>query len=101
MTGQYDVFENMNKGIILLKEEDNNEISELAQKYLISLWDQLCLYFPDINEFNYQLIQNPFQLNPRSLSDNLQDEFVEFLNDSVSKALLLNISQNKVLEHYG
>jgi len=75
----------MSKSFTLLQREEITDISELVQNHLVSLHNQLGMYFPDLDDLDYHLIQNPFGFDPRSLSEGLQDEFVELLNDSTAK----------------
>jgi len=73
------------ESFILLQREEITDISELVQNHLVSLHNQLGMYFPDLDGLDYRLIRNPFGVDPRSLSEDLQDEFVELLNDSTAK----------------
>ncbi|XP_076038386.1 zinc finger BED domain-containing protein 5-like [Oratosquilla oratoria] len=41
--------------------------------------------FPDITDLDCQLIRNPLEVDPTSLPDELQQEFIEFVNDSTAK----------------
>jgi len=68
-----------------LQREEITDISELVQNHLVSLHNQLGMYFPDLDDLDYRLIRNPFGVDPRSLSEGLQDEIVELLNDSTAK----------------
>ena len=75
---RYDIFENMNA---LLQKDKITDISKLVQKHLQSLCDLLENYFPDLNDFDYKLIRNLFEVDPRLLPQSLQNKFVELSYD--------------------
>ena len=66
------------------------------QNQLQSLCEMLGKYFPDLNDFDYKQIRNPFEVDSRLLSHNLQDEFVKFLNDSTAK----DIFKSSILQKF-
>ena len=85
--GRYDVFENMSDSLSTLCKNENavDEISGLIQKHFASPSQELDKYFPDITDLDCHLILNPWKMDPRSLPDELQDEFVDFVSDSTAK----------------
>ncbi|KAK4308214.1 hypothetical protein Pmani_020061 [Petrolisthes manimaculis] len=83
--GRYDVFENMSDSLSVLCEDDVNEVSDLINKHLVSLSQELENYFPDITDLDCKLIRNPLKVDPTSLPDELQEEFIDFVNDSTAK----------------
>jgi len=85
ISGRYEIFDSMSESFTLLQREEITDISELVQNHLVSLHNQLGMYFPDLDDLDYRLIRNPFEVDPRSLSEGSQDEFVELLNDSTAK----------------
>ena len=66
-------------------ENDVDDISGLIQKHFASPSQELDKYFPDITDLDCHLILNPWKMDPRSLPDELQDEFVDFVSDSTAK----------------
>lgn len=52
---------------------------------MVSLSLELDNYFPDITDLNYQLIQNPLKMDPTSLPDELQEEFIDFVNNPAAE----------------
>ena len=83
--GRYDAFENMSDSLSVLCEDDVNEVSDLIHKHLVSLSQELENYFPDITDLDCKLIRNPLKVDPTSLPDELQEEFIDFVNDSTAK----------------
>ena len=75
--GQYDIFEDMSESFALLQKDETTGIGKLVQNHLQSLRDLLEDYFPDLNDFDYKLICNPFEIDPKLLPHSLQDAFVE------------------------
>ena len=55
---------------------------ELVQSHLSCLKEEFKLYFPDLSVLNLKLIRNPFIEDLRLIPNNVQEEFIEFLNDS-------------------
>ena len=49
------------------------------------LCQELDKYFPDITDLDCQLIRNPLKVDPTFLPDELQEEFIDFVNDSTAK----------------
>ena len=62
---------------------DLDEVIVLIQKHLVSLSQELDKYFPDITDLDCQLIRNPLKMDPRSLPDELQDQFIDYVSDLV------------------
>ncbi|XP_076038389.1 zinc finger BED domain-containing protein 5-like [Oratosquilla oratoria] len=90
--GRYDAFENMSDNLSVLCKDDVNEVSGLIHKHLVSLSQELENYFPDITDLDCQLIRNPLDVDPTSLPDELQEEFIGFVNDSIAKDSLDSLS---------
>ena len=57
----------------------------LVKAHLSCLREEFQSYFPDLSEMNVTLIRNPFIVEVRSLPGVVQEEFVEFVNDSTAK----------------
>ena len=75
-----DIFENV---ITLLEgEELKKNKMELVQAHLSCSKEEFKLYFPELSELDLKLIRNPFILDVRLIPNNVQEEFIEFLNDS-------------------
>lgn len=100
-TCQYDIFENTSNSVVALHEDEVNEISVLIQEHLTSLGKELDSYFPDISDLDCQLIRNPFKSEPRSLPDELQDEFVDLVSDSTAKDSFDSFIIKKILVSSG
>ena len=78
--GNLDIFENV---ITLLEgEEMKKDIMELVQAHLSCLKEEFKLYFPYLSELDLKLIRNLFIVDVRLIPNNVQEEFIEFLNDS-------------------
>lgn len=67
------------------------------------LWGTMIVHvFQNILPFIINAFGIPFRINPKSLQDNLQDEFVESLNDSMFPNLFFwNLSLTTLLEFTG
>ena len=78
--GNLDIFKNV---ITLLEgEEIKKDIMELVQSHLSCLKEEFKLYFPDLSELDLKLFRNPFIVDVRLIPNNVQEECIEFLNDS-------------------
>ena len=55
---------------------------ELVQAHIPCLKEEFSLYYPDLSELDHKLIRNPFIVDVRLIPNNVQEEFIEFLNDS-------------------
>ncbi|XP_076069744.1 zinc finger BED domain-containing protein 5-like [Oratosquilla oratoria] len=75
--GRYDAFENMSDSLSVLCKDDVNEVSGLIHKHLVSLSQELENYFPHITDLDCQIIRNPLKVDPTSLPDELQEEFID------------------------
>ena len=56
-------------------ERQNYLYSRLLQNHLQLLRGLLGNYFPDLNDFDYKLISNLFEIDSKLLPHNLQNEF--------------------------
>ncbi|KAI6649932.1 Protein ZBED8-like [Oopsacas minuta] len=56
---------------------------ELVQAHLSYLKEEFKLYFPDLSELDPALIRNPFLVDVRLIPNNVQEDLIEFLNDSI------------------
>ena len=52
-------------------------------------------YFPELSELESKLIRNPSIVNVHFLPDNMQEEFLELVNDSVAKDAFETLSLTK------
>ena len=86
----------MSKSFALVQKYEINDINKLIQNQLQSLCEMLGKYFPDLNDFDFKQIRNPFEVDSRLLH-NLQDKFVKLLNDSTAK----DIFKSLILQKFG
>ena len=84
--GNLDIFENLTAAVGSEKLDAEN--IRLVKAHLSCLREEFQSYFPDLSEMNVTLIRNPFIVEVRSLPDEVQEEFVEFVNDSTAKDAL-------------
>ena len=82
----------MSKSFALLQKDKITDISKLVQNHLHSLRNLLGNYFPNLNDYNYKLIRNFFEVDLRLLSQNLQNKFVKLLYDSIAKDIFESLS---------
>ena len=61
------------------------DISEGILSYLYSLRNESSSYFPDIPDFQLNLLRNPFRVEIAEADISLQEEFIELINDSTAK----------------
>ena len=81
--GNLDIFENLTTAVGSEKLDAEN--IRLVKAHLSCLREEFQSYFPDLSEMNVTLIRNPFIVEVRSIPDEVQEEFVEFVNDSTAK----------------
>ena len=81
--GNLDIFENLTAAVG--SERPDAENIRLVKAHLSCLREEFQSYFPDLSEMNVTLIRNPFIVEVRSLPDEVQEEFVKFVNDSTAK----------------
>ncbi|XP_045130675.1 zinc finger BED domain-containing protein 5-like [Portunus trituberculatus] len=93
--GNLSMFEHLSEA--LDKSENTGELDavQLVQSHLASLRMELQSYFPELSEMESKLIRNPFIVNVHLLPDNMQEEFLELVNDSVAKDAFETLSLTK------
>ena len=83
--GNLSMFENLDEALGKNKNAGNVDVMQLVQAHLASLRMELQSYFPELSELESKLIRNPFIVNVHLLPDNMQEEFLELVNDSAAK----------------
>ncbi|KAK3893148.1 hypothetical protein Pcinc_003018 [Petrolisthes cinctipes] len=73
------------------------KMANLIVELLSSLQNELKRYFPDVSEVNLKLIRDPFHTDVASVNDAIQEEFIDFVNDSSA----CDIFENKSLVRTG
>ena len=63
---------------------DMNLSSEILQ-HLVNLWREFLTYFPEISDVDLELVRKPFAIPIEKVTDDLQDELIDFGNESVCK----------------
>ena len=63
---------------------DMNLSSEILQ-HLVNLWKEFLTYFPKISDIDLELVRKPFAILIEEVTDDLQDELIDFRNDSACK----------------
>ena len=77
--GNFDMFET------LADRQDTctaDQMADLIVQHLSSLQNELTRYFPDMSDVNVKLIRDPFHTDVASVNDAIQEEFIDFVNDS-------------------
>ena len=86
----------MSKSFALVQKDKIIDISKSMQNHSQSLRNLLRNYFPDSNNFDYKLICNLLEVDPRLLPPHsLQNEFVKLLTDSTTKNIFEFLSLQK------
>ena len=70
---------------------DMNLSSEILQ-HLVNLWKEFLTYFPEISDVALELVRKPFAIPIEKVTDNLQDELIDFRNDSACKDMFETLS---------
>ena len=70
-------------------------MAQLVQAHLASLQKELQSYFPELNEIESKLIQNPFVVNVQFLPDSIQEEFLDLVNNSFAKKAFATLTLTK------
>ncbi|XP_064097727.1 zinc finger BED domain-containing protein 5-like [Macrobrachium nipponense] len=83
--GNLSMFERLGVALAKSKNTGNLDVVQLLQATLAPLRIELHSYFPELSEVESKLIRNPFTVNVHLLPDNLQEEFLELVNDSAAK----------------
>ena len=84
--GKLDFFENLSAA---LGDTTDQSICALIKAHLSALRNGLQDYFPDLSDSDMKMIRNPFILDVTSIPDILQEEFVELINDSNARQVLV------------
>ena len=63
---------------------DMNLSSEILQ-HLVNLQKEFLTYFPEISDFDLELVRKPFAILIEKVNDDLLDELIDFRNDSACK----------------
>ena len=82
-----DMFETLSEVFIntAADTEMKENILNLVEVHLCSLRNEMKLYFSDVNDLDTKFIRNPFNTHVLSLPDSLQEEFLDFVNDSTAR----------------
>ena len=67
--------------LILSLVKTSTRIQELVQEHLSSLKKDFLSYFPDLSLLDAKLIRNPLTVDASSVPVDIQEEFVELIND--------------------
>ncbi|XP_068243872.1 zinc finger BED domain-containing protein 5-like [Palaemon carinicauda] len=95
--GNLSMFEHLGEALGKSQNTGKQDVMQLVQSHLASLRMELQSYFPELSELESKLIRNPFIVNVHLLPDNMQEEFLELVNDSVAKDAFENTFPNQVL----
>ena len=80
--GRIDIFENLFSAVT---SQNVTRSQELVQEHLSSSKKEFLSYFPDLSLLDAKLIRSPFTVDASSVPDDIQDEFVDLINDSTAK----------------
>ena len=70
---------------------DMNLSSEILQ-HLVNLWKEFFTYFPEIFDVDLELVRKPFAIPIEKFTDDLQDELIDFRNESACKDMFETLS---------
>ena len=93
--GNLSMFKNLKETINKNKITENLYVTQLVQAHLVFLQMEVQSYFPELSEVELELIRNPFIVSVQSLSDSIQEEFLELVNDSVAKGAFETLTLSK------
>ncbi|XP_068227396.1 zinc finger BED domain-containing protein 5-like [Palaemon carinicauda] len=93
--GNLSMFEHLGEALDKSQNTGKQDVMQLVQSHLASLRMELQSYFPELSELESKLIRNPFIVNVHLLPDNMQEEFLELVNDSVAKDAFETLSLTK------
>ncbi|XP_068243921.1 zinc finger BED domain-containing protein 5-like [Palaemon carinicauda] len=93
--GNLSMFEHLGETLDKSQNTGKQDVMQLVQSHLASLRMELQSYFPELSELESKLIRNPFIVNVHLLPDNMQEEFLELVNDSVAKDAFETLSLTK------
>ena len=68
-----------------------NLSSEILQ-HLVNLWKEFLTYFPKIYDVDLELVRKPFAIPIEKVTDDLQDELIDFRNDFACKDMFETLS---------
>jgi len=78
--GKFFMFDNLSA--TLLEKTDAPSIKVPIMEHLSALYSQLNNYFPDLSDLDMKIARNPFKAHVKDFPDALQEEFIDFINDS-------------------
>ena len=64
-------------------------------QHLDNLWKEFLIYFSEISDVDLELVRKPFAIPIEKVTDDLQDELIDFRNDSACKDMFENLSMGK------
>ena len=70
---------------ILNEKAEASNIKCSIMSHFSSLRNQFQKYFPDLSDLDLKLARNPFTVDVKTLPDSLQDQFIDFINDSTAR----------------
>ena len=81
ISGSFHMFDNLSQAL-----EGSDDLQDqmilLVKAHLSALRLEFQSYFPDIEKLNAKWIRNPFNVDPVNISETIQEEFVDLVNDS-------------------
>lgn len=85
----------MSDSLSALCKDDVAKVSVVTHEHLPPHTQELDNYFPDITDSRCQLIRKAFKTDSGSLPEELQDEFVDYINDSIAENSFESLSLTK------
>ena len=74
-----------NLSAILNEKAEASNIKCPIMSHLSSLRNQFQKYFPDMSDLDLKLARNPFTVDVKTHPDSLQEQFIDFINDSTAR----------------
>lgn len=93
-----DMFDTLNNWLRSKEETLDDCIKSAIQEHLMTLHREMSKYLEDVNTADFQIVRNPFPQSADCISDTMnevQEEFIEMVNDSSAKELFLQVSLPK------
>ena len=87
--GNFAMFETLSS--VIEGNVDMDLSSEILQ-HLVNLRKEFLTYFPEISAVDLELVRKPFAIPIEKVADNLQDELIDFRNDTTCKDMFESLS---------
>ncbi|XP_036354669.1 zinc finger BED domain-containing protein 5-like [Octopus sinensis] len=83
----FTMFESFEEESVKIDAVETKKIIDLIYAHLTYLQKEVNKYFPELRNIDLKLIRTPFDVDPRLVDENIQEAFIDMVNNSNAKDL--------------